>query len=107
MSRPIVRDGQGRRAEKRLGLIESGHFQISANCAVHSSRCGTAKGADDFEDRLGRRKADVSNVLSGQATFFACHIAFGYSVTCIKSWVDAQANLPLPGKVDRESGCGS
>ena len=22
-------------------------------------------------------------------------------------WVDAQANLPIPGKVDRESGCGS
>lgn len=25
----------------------------------------------------------------------------------IKSWVDAHANLPRPGKVDRESGCGS
>jgi len=54
-----------------------------------------------------RRKADVSNALSRQAKFFAFHIAFGYSTACIKSWVDAQANLPLPGKVDRESGCGS
>jgi hypothetical protein len=38
---------------------------------------------------------------------FGIHITFGYSVIYIWSWVDAQANLPIPGKVDRESGCGS
>ncbi len=27
--------------------------------------------------------------------------------TDILSWVDAHSNLPFPGKVDRESGCGS
>ncbi len=30
-----------------------------------------------------------------------------YTPTGIKSWADAHANLPFPGKVDRESGCGS
>lgn len=30
-----------------------------------------------------------------------------YTPSIIKSWVDAHANLPAPGKVDRESRCGS
>lgn len=38
-------------------------------------------------------------------------VAFGvallYYLSYIQSWVDAQANLPVPGKVDRASECGS